>query len=67
MRQLEASYTVELALILPVIIFVLLTPVYMAYELYQQTKNASVLGWEATFDAEENVRKIKFLEDIWEE
>lgn len=67
MRRLEASYTVELALLLPVVIFVLLTPIYMGYDMCAQTRKASISGWEEDFFAEKRVRKVKFIEDFWED
>ncbi len=67
MKRWEASYTVELSLLLPVLLLVLLLPVYMGYEMYQTTEAASVSGWEDDFCAEAQVRKVRFAEDIWEE
>lgn len=67
MKQLEASYTVEMALLLPVVLFALLGPVIMGYEMYQQTKNASICGWNEEFCPEEKVRLVRVSGDIWEE
>ena len=67
MKKQEASYTVEMSLLLPLLLIVLFTPVHMGYEMYRQTKEASVRAWDETFCAEEKVRKIKFAENIWEE
>lgn len=67
MKKREASYTVELALLLPVILFSLFMPVHMGYEMYEQTKKASVLSWDEKFRAEEEVLKIKFAKEILEE
>lgn len=67
MKKEEASYTVELALLLPLFLFVLLAPVYMGYEMYEQTKNASVCGWKEDMRAEETVLKIKFAKEALEE
>lgn len=67
MKKKEASYTVELSLLMPVILFVLFAPLYLGYEMYAQTKEVSVCGWDETFCAEEKVRKIKFAETILEE
>lgn len=67
MKRQEASYTVELALLLPVILYVLLSPVYTGYDLYKQTKQASVSGWDQKFCADEQVRGIIFLGTILEE
>lgn len=67
MKKLEASYTVEIALLLPVIWFVLITPVSMGYKMYKQTVEASVSGWEAAFCAEKRVRLMNSAEKILEE
>lgn len=67
MRQQEASYTVEMAVLMPIVLFVLLMPVYMGYEMCAQTKQASVCGWDKTFCAESIVWDIKFLEKMSEE
>lgn len=64
---MEASYTVELALLLPVVLFVLFAPVYLGYHMYGQTKECSVSGWEQDFCAEEKVRNLKLAEHIWKE
>lgn len=66
MRQ-EASYTVELSLLLPVILLALFLPVHLGYELYGQARTASVSCWDEAFCAEGTVRKIKFAENIMEE
>lgn len=67
MKKLEASYTVEIALLLPVIWFVLITPVSMGYKMYKQTMEASVGGWETAFCAEKRVRMMNSAENILEE
>lgn len=67
MKKSEASYTVELALLLPVILFSLFVPVYMGYEMYEQTKEASVCCWEDEIRAEEKVLNIKFAKEVLEE
>ena len=64
---MKAYYTVELALLMPALLFVLYMPVYLGFELYTVTKQVSASGWEASFDAVGYVRAIKFVEDIWEE
>ena len=66
-KRQEASYTVELSLLVPVLLFTLFSPVYLGYEMYGQTREASVLGWDEKFCAEDQVRKIKFTENILEE
>lgn len=65
MRQ-EASFTVELAILLPVVMFVLFAPLHMGYRMYEQTKEKSVSAWDSAFCAEEKVRKIRFVENVWE-
>lgn len=67
MKKKEGSYTVELALLLPVLLFSLFVPVYMGYEMYIQTKEASVCVWEEQERAEKRVLKIKFAKDVLEE
>lgn len=60
MRKQEASYTVEMSLLLPIILLALFLPVHLGYELYGQTREASELCWDEAFCAEETVRLIKF-------
>ena len=67
MKKSEGSYTVELALLLPVLLLSLFAPVYMGYDMYMQTKEASVFVWEETDRAEERVLKIKFAKEVLEE
>ena len=67
MKKREGSYTVELALLLPVLLFSLFAPVYMGYEMYIQTKEASVCVWKEQERAEERVLKIKFAKEVLEE
>lgn len=67
MKKYEASYTVEMALLLPLLLLTLLLPIYMGYEMYEMTKEESVNGWKDSFCAEKQVRKVRFAEDIWEE
>lgn len=67
MKRQEASYTVELSLLMPVLLFVLFMPVSIGYDLYSQAKEASVCGWEASFGADARVRNIKFAGKLWEE
>jgi hypothetical protein len=67
MKKSEGSYTVELALLLPVLLLSLFAPVYMGYDMYMQTKEASVFVWEETERAEERVLKIKFAKEVLEE
>lgn len=67
MKRLEASYTVELALLLPVLLFALFAPVYLGYNLYGQVKEASVCSWDEKFCAAREVRGIKTMEDIRKE
>ena len=64
MKKSEGSYTVELALLLPVLLLSLFAPVYMGYDMYMQTKKASVFVWEETERAEERVLKIKFAKEV---
>lgn len=67
MKKSEASYTVELALLLPVILFSIFAPVYLGFELYKQTMAASVCCWEDGIRAEERVLNIKFAKEVLEE
>lgn len=66
MKRQEASYTVELSLLLPVVMFVLFAPLHMGCQLYEQVKQESVNGWDVSFCAEEKVRTIKYAKEIWE-
>lgn len=66
MRQ-EASYTVEIALLLPVVLFVLFAPVYLGYEMYKTAEETFVCSWEEEFCAEDKVRNIKIAQDAWED
>ncbi len=67
MKRQEASYTVELSLLLPIVVFVLFAPIYTGFSLYGQTKEASVCGWDAEFCAEERVRSLTWVEKRKEE
>lgn len=67
MKKSAASYTVELALLLPVILGSLFLPIYMSYGMYQQTKEVSVCAWDDKIRAEKTVLKIKFAKEILEE
>lgn len=67
MKKSNASYTVELALLLPVVLFSLFVPIYMGYEMYEQTKKASVYDWDKEVCAEANVLKIRFAKEVLEE
>lgn len=60
MRKLEASYTAELSLLLPVLLLALFLPVYLGYELYGQAQKASEFCWDEEFRAEEIVYGIQF-------
>ena len=66
MKKEDASYTVELCLLLPFLLFALYTPIHMGYEMYSRTKIASACGWQESFCAEEKVRNIKFAGKILE-
>lgn len=57
----------EMALLLPVLLFALLAPVYMGYAWYAQTREASVCGFEKAFCAEDKVRGRIAFEDFLEE
>ncbi len=65
--RLQASYTAEMTLLLPVLLLALFLPVFMGYQMYGQTKRASACGWDETFCAEDRVRKIKFAGSVLEE
>lgn len=60
MKKQEASYTVELSLLLPVILLALVLPAHLGYKLYGQTLEASEICWDEEFCAEETARGIKF-------
>ena len=67
MKRRRASYTAELAFLMPILLFTLFAPVYLGYEMYTRTKEASKSGWEEEFDAQEGVRKIKCKEAVIKE
>lgn len=67
MKQWEASYTVELSLLLPVILLTMLLPIYTGCHLYEEGKKTSVCSWDETFCAEDKIRVIKFAGEVWEE
>lgn len=67
MKKSEASYTVELAMLLPVILFALFMPVAMGYKMYERTKEASACVWDQKARAEKAVLKMKFAKEILEE
>lgn len=58
-KRWEGSYTVEMALLLPVILLALLLPVYTAYDMYDEVKADSAYDWDEEFCAEENIRKMR--------
>lgn len=64
MKRFEASYTVELALLLPIVILVLMMPIYTGFRLYEETENTSVCGWNKDYVPEEQLRKILFVTKI---
>lgn len=64
MKKQEASYTVELALLMPFFLFALFMPVHAGYRLYAQAKAKSVCGWDASFEVQKAVRRVVFVEDI---
>lgn len=66
MEKWEASYTVELALLLPILIFALFAPIYAGYDLYGQAKKCVVSGWDEDFCPTETVRKLSAAKDVWE-
>ena len=65
MKRAKGSYTVELALLLPLVLFALYAPIYAGYRLYAQTRGVSACGWDESFCAEERVRKIKLQKALW--
>lgn len=66
MEKWEASYTVELALLLPIFLFALFAPIYAGYDLYGQARENVVCGWDESFCASQTVRKIILAKDVWE-
>lgn len=67
MKQWEASYTVELSLLLPVVFLTMLLPIYTGYQLYEEGKKTSVCSWDESFCAEDKIRDIKLAGEVWEE
>ena len=67
MKREEASYTVELSLMMPVVVFVLFAPVYAGLRLYEQTAEISACGLDQEFCAEEGVRNIKWAKEMRKE
>lgn len=64
--QKEASYTVELALLMPVIFLAVLLPVYTGFFLYEKTKVVSAYEKEVG-SMEEKIRNIRLKKELWEE
>lgn len=62
MKKYEASYTVEVAMLAMVIMLTLFLPIYAAYDLYEETKQASVSGWDNDFCAETKIRMWRLVE-----
>ncbi len=62
MKKYEASYTVEIAMLAMVIMLTLFLPIYAAYDLYEETKQASVSGWDNDFSAETKIRMWRLAE-----
>lgn len=63
MERWEGSYTVEMALLLPVIILTMLLPIYLAYDLYAEGCETVVYSWDTEFCAEQKIRDMKFVEE----
>ncbi len=67
MIRCEASYTVEIALLMPLILLAILLPVYAGYALYEEVKNTSVYVQEKKSCAEDKIRGMKAAGELWEE
>jgi len=67
MKRLEASYTIEMTLLLPLIFLAMFLPVYMAYDFYEEVREDSAYVWQTELKPEEKIRKMKFAKDVWED
>lgn len=67
MGRLEASYTVELTLLLPLIILAMFLPVYKAYDFFDEVKQDCAYVWQKDLEPEKKIRKIKFAKELWED
>lgn len=60
-KRWEGSYTVEIALLMPVILLTLLLPIYMAYDMFAEVQASSEYYWDEEFCAEEIVRGMRVI------
>lgn len=67
MIRCEASYTVEIALLMPLILLAVFLPIYAGYNLYGEVKKASVYVQEKSSCAEDVIRGMKTAKEFWEE
>ncbi len=67
MKKMDASYTVEITLLLPLLILAMFLPIYKAYDFYGEVKKDSAYVWQKDLKPEEKIRKMKFAKEIWED
>ena len=67
MLRYEASYTMEMALLMPLLLLAVLLPIYSGYGLYEEVKGTSVYVGEKKSCAEDSLRALKMAGELWEE
>ena len=64
--QREASYTVELALLMPILFLAVLLPIYTGFRLYEKTQEVSVYV-EREYHPEEGIRMRQIKKELQED
>lgn len=66
--QVEASYTVEMAVLMVCLLLAILLPIYVSYNLYAQVKETSLYVQEQKMRGEDTIRLFreaeKYKEDL---
>lgn len=66
--KVQGSYTVEAAIIVPIVLFCILFCMNQAIELYTEVTKDTVYGsWWKKFEAADSFRRIEWLKNIAEE
>lgn len=64
MIKVKAVYTVELALLMPVILLTVFLPLHQGLELHHVVKEASIYKWEEEIQPVKQLRKYKKSGDL---
>lgn len=63
-KKVNAGYTLELALLMPIVLLTIFLPLHNAIELYGEVKTASEYQWDNTQDAVLELRKYKWANNM---